>query len=148
MFFSNLAAPVEITKEKIVISFANDMAVKQAEDDSKKIPLRNAALSYFGVSDIEIKIVKNSSDLSKKKVSEKNDKSELKDLTDNSSSNMKNETVVKASSEVSTEKPKNLKEAERPEKEEKPEKNNDIYYADISDTARMVIDLFDGKIID
>ena len=146
MFFSNLAAPVEITKEKMVISFANEMAVKQAEDDSKKIPLKNAALSYFGVSDIEIKIVKNNFGLSKKKVNEKKEQTELKDLTDNSSENKKIEKRIEIPKKTDEELPKNA-ETDETEEEEKSEKLIDDY-SDISDTSRMIIDLFDGKIMD
>jgi len=147
MFFSNLASPVEITKERMVISFANEMAVKQAEDESKRIPLRNAALSYFGVSDIEIKIVKNFSDLSKKKANEIRQQNEIKDLTEQypvDKNNTTNSGIAKKSVEENT---VDIKKTEETNSEEKSVKTGDIY-ADVSDTARMIIDLFDGKIVD
>ena len=153
MFFSNIANPVEVTSKSIILAFTNDMAVKQAEDDSKKIPLKNAALKYFGVNDIEIKIIKGSpSDVLKKKSNEI--KSEPK------------EPVKKAATEP-------LKVKQTIKTEEKTEKTDDKiientaasenisskpvtdsnksklqYDYELSDTSRMIIDLFGGKIAD
>ena len=56
MFFNNLAKPVEITSNKISVGFMKDAFVKQAKEDTKRIPLENAAKKYFGVSSIAIDI--------------------------------------------------------------------------------------------
>ena len=139
MFFSNLANPVEITKEKIIISFSNEMAAKQAEDDSKKIPLKNAALSYFGVGDIEIKILKGSP--FKKKINEEKKTEDKTDIP---------VKVVTPISDNLNDKISDKPEVKKVEKKEniKPEKiQTEKNYSDISDTTRMIIDLFDGEII-
>ena len=56
MFFYNLSRPVELTPEGITISFAKDIFVKQAQESSKNAPLKKAAMSYFGVEDINVHI--------------------------------------------------------------------------------------------
>jgi len=150
MFFSNLARPVEVTKEKIVISFANEMAVKQAEDDSKKIPLKNAATSYFGVGDIVIKIVKG--DSFKKKIIEEEKQPEVKKVETIVAPTSKvvipketiTEKTVEKTHDISEEKEEITEQIE--EKINQRKRNDD--YSDISDTSRMIIDLFGGTIID
>ncbi|MBO5949063.1 DNA polymerase III subunit gamma/tau [bacterium] len=56
MFFNSLGKPMEINSEKIVIGFTKDVFIKQAKDDSKRIPLENAAKKYFNVSSITVEI--------------------------------------------------------------------------------------------
>ena len=56
MFFYNLSRPVELTPEGITISFAKEIFVKQAQEPSKNAPLKKAAMSYFGVEDINVHI--------------------------------------------------------------------------------------------
>ena len=148
MFFSNIANPVEITNKSIILSFTSDLAVKQAEDDSKRIPLKNAALNYFGVNDIEIKIIKGSpSDLLKKKLTETSEKPQK----DNSEPN----TTIKPSpvkeQAVKTDKTKdniNVSQQQQSEKISKINTPKIQYGYDLSDTSRMIIDLFGGKIAD
>lgn len=56
MFFYNLSRPIALSKEQVTIAFMKDIFVKQAKEDSKNTPLKNAAMNYFGVSDINIQI--------------------------------------------------------------------------------------------
>jgi len=57
MFFYNLSRPVELNPDGIKIAFLKDIFVKQAQETSKNAPLKKAAMSYFGVSDINVHIV-------------------------------------------------------------------------------------------
>lgn len=155
MFFSNLANPVEITKESIVLAFTNEMAVKQAEDDSKKIPLKNAALQYFGVNDINIKIIKGTDSIKKKIIDSQNKQENFTPKNENVSEKLpanieKNEKIAEKKEIIekvseNEESIKNNSETDT-NKEEISIKNNE--YLDISDTSRMIIDLFGGKIVD
>lgn len=56
MFFHSLSRPVALSPEEIVISFAKEIFVKQAKEDSKNMPLKKAAMEYFNVSDINLTI--------------------------------------------------------------------------------------------
>lgn len=47
MFFHSLSRPVALSPEEIVISFAKEIFVKQAKEDSKNMPLKKAAMEYF-----------------------------------------------------------------------------------------------------
>jgi len=57
MFFYNLSRPIELTPEGIKIGFLKEIFVKQAQEASKNAPLKKAAMSYFGVQDINVHIV-------------------------------------------------------------------------------------------
>lgn len=66
-FYSNLARPVEITEEKIVIAFTKEMFVKQAKEGNKKAALVEAVSKYMNISNPNIQIIINDNiDLSKK----------------------------------------------------------------------------------
>ena len=56
MFFYNLSRPLELSPEGITIGFGKEIFVKQAQDNSKNAPLKKAAMSYFGVEDINVHI--------------------------------------------------------------------------------------------
>lgn len=125
-FFISLARPVEISKEKIVISFAKDIFVRQAKEDTKKLPLKNAALKYFEVKDIilEVKL----SDGTEPAVEEADKK--------------KTKVIPKAPVEtIKTEEDEYYEETFKKPTEAATE-------IDSSDQAKMVIQLFDGKYID
>ena len=66
-FYSNLARPVEISQNKVVVAFSKEMFVKQAREGSKHQALVDAVSKYLNVSnpDIEI-IISDNIDLSKK----------------------------------------------------------------------------------
>ena len=156
MFFSNIANPVEVTSKSIVLSFTNDMAVKQAEDDSKKIPLKNAALNYFGVKDIEIKIVKGSpSDILKKKLTEVSVKSETENsvktaVEDNSKKTVQTINLTEKNKLNDNKIEENIVISQKISHDTVSNNNTSKiqYDYDLSDTSRMIIDLFGGKIVD
>ncbi len=66
-FYTGLARPVQISKDKIVIAFSKEMFVKQAGEGAKKQALVDAVSSYMGISNPKIEIILSESiDLSKK----------------------------------------------------------------------------------
>lgn len=143
MFFYNLSRPVELTPEGITISFAKDIFVKQAQESSKNAPLKKAAMSYFGVADINVHI----------KLADENDAT----------------PVIKPSLEKLEKKPAIQQQQTKAEDEEEnehllqetlgqiPEKNNfettenkqqDDNTENLSDQSKMVMELFNGKYIE
>ena len=143
MFFYNLSRPVELTPEGITISFAKDIFVKQAQESSKNAPLKKAAMSYFGVTDINVHI----------KLADENDAT----------------PVIKPSLEKLEKKPAIQQQQTKAEDEEEnehllqetlgqiPEKNNfettenkqqDDNTENLSDQSKMVMELFNGKYIE
>ena len=66
-FYSNLARPIEITEEKIIIAFSKEMFVKQAKEGSKHQAIVDAVKKYMNIQNPDIEIILNDSiDLSKK----------------------------------------------------------------------------------
>ncbi len=66
-FYMNLARPIEISEEKIVIAFTKEMFVKQAKEGSKKQALTDAVSKYLNIQNPVIEIITgNNIDLSKK----------------------------------------------------------------------------------
>lgn len=143
MFFYNLSRPVELTPEGITISFAKDIFVKQAQESSKNAPLKKAAMSYFGVADINVHI----------KLADENDAA----------------PAIKPSLEKLEKKPAIQQQQTKAEDEEEnehllqetlgqiPEKNNfettenkqqDDNTENLSDQSKMVMELFNGKYIE
>lgn len=124
-FYMSLAKPIELTKEKLVISFAKDIFVKQSKEDSKKLPLKNAALKYFEVPDINIQVhLSDGTQEQAPKVSLDKKKIELTKKVE--------ETIEESSEDEYLDdiiKKKSAKE---------------IDYAQ-SDQTKMVLELFDGK---
>ncbi len=53
-FYQRLAKPIEITRHKIVLGFANEGGAKTANEPMKKAKLQEAACKYFDVSSIQI----------------------------------------------------------------------------------------------
>lgn len=53
-FYERLAKPIEITRHKIVLGFANDGGAKTANEPMKKSKLQEAACKYFDVASIQI----------------------------------------------------------------------------------------------
>ncbi len=127
-FYVSLAKPIELTKENIVISFAKDIFVKQAKEDTKKLPLQKAAMKYFGVNNINIQV-------------------KLTDGTEPEISAPSQNTIPKKKHDV---KPKETAPQEEDEyynellkkPEEKSPQINE------SDQSKMILQLFDGKYID
>ncbi len=66
-FYSNLARPVEISPERVVIAFSKEMFVKQAGEGSKKQAIYDAVSKYLNVSNPNIELITaDNIDLSKK----------------------------------------------------------------------------------
>lgn len=131
-FYSNLAKPVEICEDKIVIAFSKEMFVKQAKEGSKKQALIDAVSKYMNIKEPNISIVLNNNiDLTKKvNIPQPVPKKEEKD----------EESIVKKEEE---EYHKYVAEKEADEKKEE-----EISSVDSSSQAAMVKELFDGKFID
>lgn len=53
-FYQRLAKPIEVTRHKIVLGFANEGGAKTANEPMKKSKLQEAACKYFDVSSIQI----------------------------------------------------------------------------------------------
>ncbi len=66
-FYSNLARPVEISQNKVVVAFSKEMFVKQAREGAKHQALVDAVSKYLNVSNPDIEIITSDNiDLSKK----------------------------------------------------------------------------------
>ena len=130
-FYSNLARPVEISEEKIVIAFNKEMFVKQAKEGNKKTALVEAVCKYMNITNPNIQIITSDSiDLSKKVATVQTPVN--KDLQE--------EITVQKQEE---EEYHNFVEAKK-EEESKPQYTN----IDSSSQAAMVKELFDGKYIE
>jgi DNA polymerase-3 subunit gamma/tau len=53
-FFKSIAKPVEISRNKIVLSFSQEEAQKKASEENRKSKLQEAACKYFDVPNIQI----------------------------------------------------------------------------------------------
>lgn len=136
MFFYNLSRPVELTPEGIKITFMKDIFVKQAKEDSKNAPLKKAAMNYFGVSDINIHIgLADSQDAPMPRVSL--DKLERKPEA----------PKLQVTQSVEEENAQMLKEEFGSSSVAEVLTKNDVPM-DLSDQAKMVTELFNGKVIE
>ncbi len=145
MFFYNLSRPVELTPEGITISFAKDIFVKQAQESSKNAPLKKAAMSYFGVADINVHI----------KLADENDaapaiKPSLEKLEKKPAIQ---QPQIKTATEEEEENEHLLQETlgQIPEKnnfETTENKQQDDNTENLSDQSKMVMELFNGKYIE
>ncbi len=135
MFFYNLSRPVSISPEELVISFAKEIFVKQAKEDSKNLPLKKAAMAYFNVNDINLTI-------------------KLADASDSAPVSPKLTQIIEKKNEPA---PKSREIIEKEIEEENaealsaeiaPPAKEEPKVENYSDQTRMVLDLFNGKIID
>ena len=137
MFFYNLSRPVSLSAQEIVITFAKDIFVKQAKEETKNKPLKTAALKYYGVSDINIQV-------------RLADHSELKDTPKPSLEKLEKKPapMPKKESEVSEEEENAefLKETLDSSSQKEKDKQKEIEA--LSDQSKMVMELFNGKYID
>jgi hypothetical protein len=128
-FYSNLARPVEISQNKVVVAFSKEMFVKQAKEGAKKQALSDAVSQYLNVKNPNIEIITSDNiDLSKK-------------VAPVSSPIKKNEEEQDLRKQEEEEY-HSFVEAQKKE-QEKPKVPN----IDTSSQASMVKELFDGKII-
>ena len=137
MFFYNLSRPVSLSAQEIVITFAKDIFVKQAKEETKNKPLKTAALKYYGVSDINIQV----------RLADHND---LKDTPKPSLEKLEKKPapMPKKESEVSEEEENAefLKETLDSSSQKEKDKQKEIEA--LSDQSKMVMELFNGKYID
>lgn len=135
MFFHSLSRPVALSPEEIVISFAKEIFVKQAKEDSKNMPLKKAAMEYFNVSDINLTI-------------------KLADASEPAPVSPKLSQIIEKKKELTPppqaviEKELEKENAEALSAEIAPKKPSEPQPENYSDQTRMVLDLFNGKIIE
>lgn len=136
VFFYNLSRPVSITKEQITISFTKDIFVKQAKESTKNMPLKKATMAFFNVDDIAVHI-------------------RLADESESEPLNASLRPILEKKKELAL--PPNAKEDAISLEEENAESLKDALtppptqaekYENHSDQTKMVVDLFNGKIID
>ncbi len=127
-FYTGLARPVQISKDKIVIAFSKELFIKQAGEGAKKQALVDAVSKYMGISNPKIEIILSENiDLSKK-------------VTLPATEPVKNneEADIKKQEEEDYQTYSQMKNKEK----EAPTEG-----AEVSSQAEMVKQLFDGKII-
>ena len=135
MFFHSLSRPVALSPEEIVISFAKEIFVKQAKEDSKNMPLKKAAMEYFNVSDINLTI----------KLA---DASEPAPVSPKLSQIIEKKRELPPPPQAVIEKELEEENAEALSAEIAPKKPSEPQPENYSDQTRMVLDLFNGKIIE
>ena len=127
-FYSNLARPIEISEEKVVIAFSKELFVKQAKEGSKKQALVDAVSNYLGVKNPNIEII----------ISENIDLSKKTQLPPVAEKKTEDREIVKQEEAAYHEYVESKKEeAKKPS----------ISSVDASSQAAMVKDLFGGKFI-
>ena len=129
-FYSNLARPVEITENKVVIAFSKEIFVKQAKEGVKNKALVDAVSKYLNIANPVIEIITaDNIDLTKKIVPAnpvQSKKEEEKDIREQEEEAY--QTFVEAQKEEQSKPPI------------KPE--------NLTGQAEMVKELFDGKFIE
>ena len=127
-FYSNLARPVEITDNKVVVAFTKEMFVKQAKEGAKKQALHDAVCRYLNVANPEIDIITSDNiDLSKKVVTPPPMKAPIVENEIRKQEEEEYHAFVEA---------------------QKEEQKQPVKIVDSSSQAAMVKELFDGKYID
>ncbi len=135
-FYQQKAQPVELSENRILIAFPNEMFVKMAENKTKKQALADAVTSYLGFKNPNIQII-TTADIPS-------------DFVPVQTSN-----PVSLNTSVSEQK-ENMQDIQKKEEEEYQtyveDKNNEEKtvekHIDTSSQAGMVKDLFDGKFIE
>lgn len=142
MFFYNLSRPVSLSGEEIVITFAKDIFVKQAKEDTKNKPLKNAALKYYGVSDINIQV----------KLA---DPSQVADVPKPSLEKLERKPAPPAAPQSLSKNIEKMEEEENAEllketlaSSDSEKKDKADIEASLSDQSKMVLELFNGKYIE
>ena len=147
-FYADLSKPIEINAQKIVITFKNESFLKQAKETGKIAPLEKAAEKLFGVlPQIIVRTALPEDALAQKK------NEELKHVpatpkTQQISTPLLEEIpkTQKVSQIVIDEKP--VSDAEKEMAEELEEVKVDIKPVNLSEQAKLVLDLFNGKVIE
>ena len=161
-FYSKLAQPIEINKHKIVIGFKNEGAAKQANDSAKKTLLQSAACKYYDVASIQVIIKvgtfeekKNNltdeqhplvADIPQKQNIPQPKEPEKIEQEVSFEDNMKTTASNDFDDDYEPDSSSYGQMPQKNEKEEAAEKKREINNLDISDTAKNILELFNGKI--
>lgn len=136
-FYSSLAHPICLSKEKVAISFKKDIFVKQARDKNKSQAFYDACKKYFGVDDIEIDV--------KLKNDTLDEKIHLSEISENNEKSSPEPQIHAKEEKISQSELETLNDEQ--EKGNSFEQNTTSSNTDLSDQEKMVVELFDGKII-
>jgi len=154
MFFTNLAKPVEINSDKIVLTFTNETFAKQSQDKTKQPPLEKAAQKLFGTIP---KIISRTVLPGDEKIiasAEKKTELDEKSLQDKAVKRENFEQITQEFEEIPKTKTSKIILSEGPmepideELAEQINKIEEVAPINLSDQAKMVLDLFQGKIIE
>ena len=147
-FFSGLSKPAEISSERVVITFKNENFVKQAKDTGKIAPLEKAAEKMFGVLPKIIVRTPLPEDALAQKKNEELKPVPIMPKVQQISTPLVEEVAKpqKVSRVVIDEKP--VSDSEKELAEELEEVKADIKPVNLSEQAKLVLDLFNGKVID
>ena len=147
VLFSSKAQPIELSAEKVVITFANDIFVMQAKDKTKYGALQKAIEKYFGVTNIPIEI-RLKKDTDKVVVSSEADKKKIVSKIENEVSspsvshrvNPSNEELAKEGSVSNIVEPERLV--------ERTVTSSSGEACDAAAQVDLIMDLFNGKIVE
>ena len=141
-FYSSLAHPISLSKEKVVISFNKEIFVKQARDKNKSQAFYDACKKYFSVENIEVD-VKLKNDIHNEKIN----LNEILEENEKILPSSVQEQEQKKEKEISQNELDTFKEElgiyNATEKKTKSTSQN----VNLSDQEKKNVDLFDGKII-
>lgn len=146
-FYVGLSKPVEVSSDKIIITFKTENFVKQAKDTGKIAPLEKAAQKVYGVLPRIIVRTPLSEDA---EVQKKND--EIKQQTQKVqqiSTPLVEEipNLPKRGSQIAVDE-NPVSDIEKEITEELDEIKTEIKPVNLSEQAKLVLDLFNGKVID
>ncbi len=169
-FYSKLAKPIEINKNRIIIAFSEEGGAKGANEPSRKTLLHQAACKYFNVEDIEIVIrtgvfqnysksdtfstkkanttLQNAENLpiaSKEYETTHKIENETQNNFEESSQQDEDKTESFNSENIGTDNNLNFPKTNI---KETGSDNTAVNIDDISDTAKNILELFSGKITD
>ena len=150
MFFYNLSRPVELTPEGITIGFDKEIFVKQAQDNAKNAPLKKAAMAYFGVADINIHIkLIDANDMVQAATKPAIAKLERKPsaASNENSFAQKEEAEESVALITKNQTPSSKAVDNNSEQEQTTTDNQNNIPINVSDRSRMVMELFNGKLI-
>ena len=144
--FLNVAKPIEVNSHKIVIGFKEEGAAKIANEESKKKALQETACKYFDVASIQIVIKTGSFETITKE--EKPQKQESFAQSVEKKQEVEIKPIVKENIVDNKQKEDediNQEDISSVNFEQKTQNFNSL---DISDTAKNILDLFDGRIVE
>lgn len=141
-FYSSLAHPISLSKEKVIISFNKEIFVKQARDKNKSQAFYDACKKYFSVENIEVD-VKLKNDIHNEKIN----LNEILEENEKILPSSVQEQEQKKEKEISQNELDTFKDeldiSNGTQKKTKSTSQN----VNLSDQEKMIVDLFDGKII-